>query len=73
MVLTPMPLTSFTEQKAGWHMDYRSTDASDRRRDLREARRRPGPATEQTATGANMTDAIHRRLFSDYTPTAGPR
>ena len=68
-----MPLTSFTEQKAGWHMDYRSTDASDRHCDPREPRRRRDPTAEQTATGPNMTDAMHRRLFSDYTPTAGPR
>jgi len=54
-------------------MDYRSTDASDRRRDPRDPRRRPDSTAEQTAPGPNMTDAIHRRLFSDYTPAAGPR
>lgn len=55
-------------------MDYRSTHAVDRRRDPRERQRAARPATaDRIVTGPNMTEVIHRELFSDYRPTAGPR
>ena len=54
-------------------MNYRSTHAVDRRRDPRERQRAAGPATaDRVFTGPNMTEVIHRALFSDW-PTAGQR
>lgn len=68
-----MAAKSFTERKALSHMDYRSTHAVGRRRDPRDGPRAPRPATtDRPATGPNMTEMIHRELFSDYRPT-GPK
>jgi len=54
-------------------MDYRSTHAVGGRRDPRDGPRAPRPATtDRPATGPNMTEMIHRELFSDYRPT-GPK
>lgn len=54
-------------------MDYRNNRGCDRRRDLRAQQPAPRVVVSERLVGPDMTESIHRELFSDYRATSGLR